>query len=108
MPFMYCDAPSTIAQIRPAADETHAGAGRVTLASGATFEITVAHPANPSPESDFVVKLRKTDKIQLCYAPPQKWADAGPTARMAIVGDLNNGAYFYGLAYPAKGTAASQ
>lgn len=101
MPFMYCDPPAAIVSIRSAVDDTHAGSGSVKLASGASFEISVARPAAPSSESAFVVKLRKTDRIQLCYAPPQRWADAGANARMAIVGDLENGDYFFGLAYPS-------
>jgi predicted secreted protein len=98
VPFMYCDPPATIAQIRPAVDQTHAGSGRVTLSGGATFEITTPHPAND--QSEFVVKLRQSDHIQMCYAPSQRWADAGPTARMAIVGDVESKAYIYVLAYP--------
>jgi hypothetical protein len=98
MPFMYCDPPATIAHIRPAADQTHAGSGTVTLASGASFEVTTPHPAND--QTEFLTKLKKTDRIQVCYAPPQRWADAGPTARMAIVGDLESKAYIYVLAYP--------
>lgn len=97
---MYCDAPATIAHIRAAADQTHAGSGNVTLASGASFEITTPHPAND--QTEFLTKLKKSDRIQLCYAPPQRWADAGPTARMAIAGDLESKAYIYVLAYPAK------
>jgi hypothetical protein len=95
---MYCDPPAIVAQIRPAVDQTHAGGGRVTLAGGATFEITTPHPAND--QTEFVLKLRKTDHIQVCYAPSQRWADAGPTARMAIVGDVESKAYIYVLAYP--------
>ncbi|MGC2634643.1 MAG: hypothetical protein WA215_10575 [Candidatus Cybelea sp.] len=98
MPFMYCDPPATVTQIRPAVDQTHAGSGRVTLAGGATFEITTSHPAND--QTEFLVKLRKSDHIQMCYAPSQRWADAGPTARMAIVGDVESKAYIYVLAYP--------
>jgi hypothetical protein len=95
---MYCDPPATIAQIRPAVDQTHAGSGRVTLTGGATFEITTSHPTND--QTEFLVKLRKSDHIQICYAPSQRWADAGPTARMAIVGDVESKAYIYVLAYP--------
>jgi hypothetical protein len=98
MPFMYCDPPTTIARIRPAVDQTHAGSGRVTLTGGATFEITTAQPAND--QTEFLVKLRKSDHIQICYAPSQRWADAGPAARMAIVGDVASKAYIYVLAYP--------
>lgn len=98
MPFMYCDPPAAISHIRPATDQSHAGSGNVTLASGATFEVTTPYPM--SPDTDFIVKLRKSDHIQVCYAPAQRWADAGPTARMAIVGDLESGAYMYVLAYP--------
>ena len=75
----------------------------MTLVGGARFEITAPYGSPPNPDSDFVVKLRKSDHIQLCYAPAQKWADAGPGARMAIVGDVESGAYMYALAYP-KGT----
>jgi hypothetical protein len=100
MPFMYCDAPTTVASIRPATSQGHAGHGMVTLKDGASFEITT--PDAGGPDSDFVVKLRKTDHIQMCYAPAQQWADAGPGARMAIVGDMDNRAYMYALAYPAK------
>jgi hypothetical protein len=98
MPFMYCDPPASIAHIRPAVDQTHVGSGNVTLSSGATFAITASHPAND--QTEFLVKLKKSDRIQICYAPPQRWADAGPTARMAIVGDLESKAYIYVLAYP--------
>ena len=98
MPFMYCDPPATVAHIRPAADQTHAGSGTVILAGGASFEITTPHPAND--QTEFLTKLKKTDRIQVCYAPSQRWADAGPTARMAIVGDLESKAYIYVLAYP--------
>jgi hypothetical protein len=97
---MYCDAPATIAHIRPAADQTHAGSGIVTLAGGASFEITTPHPAND--QTEFLTKLKKTDHIQVCYAPSQRWADAGPTARMAIAGDVESKAYIYVLAYPKR------
>jgi hypothetical protein len=97
---MYCDPPATIAHIRSAVDQTHAGSGTVALSSGATFEITTPKPAND--QTEFLVKLKKSDHIQLCYAPSQGWADAGPTARMAIVGDLESKAYIYVLAYPGK------
>lgn len=95
---MYCDPPAAIAHIRRAVDQTHVGSGSVTLVGGASFEITTPHPAND--QTEFLVKLKKTDRIQICYAPPQRWADAGPTARMAIVGDLESKAYIYVLAYP--------
>lgn len=98
MPFMYCDPPASIIHIRPATNQSHAGSGIVKLSSGTTFEITTPYPE--SPDSDFLIKLRKSDHIQICYAPPQKWADAGPDARMAIVGDVESGAYMYVLSYP--------
>ncbi|HEY6486787.1 MAG TPA: hypothetical protein VIX83_10425 [Candidatus Cybelea sp.] len=100
MAFMYCDPPAVVSRIQPAVDQTHAGSGTVTLASGATFQITTPKPAND--QTEFLNKLKKTDHIQMCYAPPQHWADAGPTARMAIVGDLESKAYIYVLAYPTK------
>lgn len=78
MPFMYCDPPTTIAHIRAAADETHAGSGSVTLKNGASFEITT--PTSKGPDGE----------------------DAGPTARMAIVGDVNNSLYMYILADPGE------
>jgi hypothetical protein len=98
MPFMYCDPPARVAHIRPATDQSHAGSGMVTLANGAWFEISVP---GQSPQGDFVVKLRKGDRIQMCYGPAQTWADEPANARMAIVGDLENQAYFYGTAMPA-------
>lgn len=98
MPFMYCDPPTTITHIRPAVDDTHAGSGSVTLKSGASFQITTPK----GQDGDFVVKLSPSDKIQMCYAPHQKWADAGANARMAIVGNLNNALYIYTLSYPSK------
>ncbi len=97
---MYCDPPATIAHIRPAADQTHAGSGTIVLTGGASFEITTPHPAND--QTEFLTKLKKTDHIQVCYAPPQRWADAGPTARMAIAGDVESNAYIYVLAYPRR------
>ncbi len=100
MPFMYCDPPSAVVRIVPPTGPSHAGVGRATLASGATFEIWMAQGNSPS--DGFVVKLRKTDHIEMCYAPPQTWADEGPGARMAIIGDVEDGEYMYGVAYPAK------
>jgi hypothetical protein len=97
---MYCDPPTTITHIRPAVNESHAGAGLVTLKNGASFQITTTTAGGP--DSDFVVKLRPTDRIQMCYAPPQKWADASANARMAIVGDLDNSMYMYTLVYPGR------
>ena len=101
MPFMYCDPPTTIAHIRPATGQSHAQSGRVTLGSGATFEIG---KPNGGPDDAFLQKLRKTDHIQICYAPPQVWADEGPGARMAIIGDVETHAYLYGVATPKAGT----
>jgi len=98
VPFMYCDPPTTIAHIQPATDETHVGHGTVKLTSGAQFQIGVPYSATGPDE--FLITLRKTDHIQLCYAPTQKWADAGATARMAIVGDVESGKYTYTIAYP--------
>ncbi len=96
LPFMYCDAPSSVVSIRKAVDATHAGAGHVTLASGASFEVS-------KPDGDaFVVRLRKGDRVAMCYAPSQRFADAGPAARMAIAGDVRTSDYLYTLAYPAK------
>jgi len=95
MPFMYCNAPSAVATIRKPVVATHAGAGHVTLADGASFEIT-------TDDKSFIVQLRKSDRVQLCYAPAQRFADAGPGARMAIAGNVRTGAYAYELAYPAK------
>jgi hypothetical protein len=99
MPFMYCDVPARVTHIRPATGEGHANHGLVTLASGASFEINQS--SIPTPEGDFVIKLRVGDRLQMCYAPKQRWADAGDDARMAIIGDVENGAYMYDLAYPA-------
>jgi len=96
MPFMYCDPPAAIVQIRPAVDQSHVGAGMIKLKSGATFQISTPD----SNDGDFLKHLKKTDHIQLCYAPSQRWADAGPTARMAIAGDVESKAYTYTLAYP--------
>jgi hypothetical protein len=98
MPFMYCDPPATVAHIRPAVDQSKVGSGAVTLSSGASFQITTIHPRND--QTEFLEKLRKSDRIQVCYAPSQIWADAPPTARMAIVGDLESRAYIYVLAFP--------
>jgi hypothetical protein len=96
VPFMYCDAPSAVVSIRKAVDATHAGAGHVTLADGASFEVT-------KPDGDtFVVRLRRSDRVMMCYAPPQTFAGAGPGARMAIAGIVRTGDYLYALAYPAK------
>ena len=100
MPFMYCDPPTKIVSIQLATDASHAGSGHVKLASGATFQITI--PIGEGPDSMFAAHLRKTDRIQLCYAPSQRWADAGPRARMAIVGNLANADYTYALAYPGE------
>lgn len=102
MPFMYCDPPARITFVKPATSDTHMGSGYVKLSSGATFSIITPFAAAYKPEALFVMKLRKTDRIQLCYAPPQTWADAGPTARMAIVGDVESGAYTYTRSYPGK------
>ena len=94
MPFMYCDPPSAIAHIRPATGRAHYRHGRITLESGASVEISVA---NGDP---FLTALRPAHHLQICYAPPQKWADEPPAARMAIVGDVETREYFYGVAVP--------
>jgi hypothetical protein len=96
---MYCDQPAVVQVIHPARDESHAGHGVVELASGAKFEIGTA--SSMMPGADFVLKLGVGDRVQLCCGPSQKWADEGPSARMAIVGDIETRDYFYGLAYPA-------
>lgn len=102
MPFMYCDPQSVIVHIRPATGPSHAQSGRITLASGAEFEISTPY-GGPSPEGDpFLIKLRKTDHVQICYGPQQTWADEGPNARMSIIGDVESGAYFYGVASPGR------
>ncbi len=102
MPFMYCDPPAPIAHVRPATGPAHAQSGLITLASGATFEISTPH-GGASPQGDpFLVKMRKHDRIQICYAPPQTWADEGPDARMAIIGDVESRAYMYGVATPGQ------
>ena len=98
MPFMYCDPPAAISHIRPATGDYHAASGLVTLASGTAFEIGPVEPRNN--ETDFVALLRSGDRVQMCYAPTQVWADAPPTARMAIAGNLRNGKYIYVLSYP--------
>lgn len=95
---MYCDPLATIAHVRAAVDQSHAGSGSLTLSSGASFQITTVHPEND--QTEFIQKLKKSDHIQICYAPPQRWADAPPTARMAIAGDLESKAYIYVLAFP--------
>jgi hypothetical protein len=95
MPFMYCDPPSPIAHVRPATGPAHYQHGLITLKSGATVEISVAKG------DTFLTKLQPAHHLQICYAPPQKWADEPPEARMAIVGDVETGEYFYGVAVPA-------
>ena len=78
------------------------------LADGASFEITKAEAgAGPSDGDRFVATLRKTDAVQVCYAPPQRFADAGPAARMAIAGIVRTGDYVIALAYPAKRAVAA-
>lgn len=94
MPFMYCDPPSPIAHIRPATGPAHYQSGRITLKSGATVEISQAK-GDP-----FLTKLRPTHHLQICYAPPQQWADEPADARMAIVGDVETGEFLYGVAVP--------
>ena len=84
---MYCDAPAAVAAIRKPVDTTHAGAGSVKLANGTSLEIT---------------KPDDNDRVQICYAPPQHFADAGPAARMAIAGIVRTGDYIFTLAYPMK------
>jgi len=100
MPFMYCDPPAHVVHIRPATGQSHADHGLVTLANGASFEITQS--SYPTPDDDFVVKLRKGDRIEMCYGPSQTWADEPSRVRMAIIGDLENAAYFYGPATPMR------
>ena len=101
-PFMFCAAPSRVASMRKPVDATHAGAGSVTLASGASFEIEKGAPGQPPSEDDtFFARLRASDRVQMCYAPPQRFADAGPSARMAIAGVVRTGDAIYVLAYPA-------
>ena len=96
--FMSCDAPSAVVSIRKPADATHAGAGHVALADGASFEVTTS-------DASFVQRLRTTDRVELCYAPVQRFADAGPTARMAIAGNVRTSDYVFELAYPASAKA---
>ena len=74
MPFMYCDPPSPIAHIRPATGPAHYQHGLITLKSGATVEISVAK------DDTFLTKLRPAHHLQICYAPPQQWADEPPEA----------------------------
>jgi hypothetical protein len=93
---MYCDAPAAVAAIRKPVDTTHAGAGSVKLANGTSLEIT-----KPD-DNEFALRLRRTDRVQICYAPPQHFADAGPAARMAIAGIVRTGDYIFTLAYPMK------
>lgn len=99
---MYCDQPSAIVQIRRATGPAHYQHGIVTLASGATFEISTPYDG-PSPIGDaFLIKLRRTDHIQICYGPAQTWADEPPSARMAIIGDVESSEYFYGVGFPSR------
>ena len=90
---MYCDVPAHVASIRKPVSAAHVGAGSVTLANGASFEI--------SQGDGFIVRLRVGDTIQICYAPSQHWADEAPTARMAIAGNLRTGEYLYTVGHPA-------
>ncbi len=101
MPFMYCSPPAAIVRVIPATGDSHAGLGEVVLSSGASFRITTPY-GEPSPDRDFVVKMRRGDHVQMCYGPAQHWADADPSARMAIIGDLDDSQYFYGLANPGR------
>ena len=86
---------SAVTSIRPPADATHAGAGHVTLADGASFEITMD-------DKSFLVSLH-TAAIAFSSATRLRNAspDAGSRARMAIAGNTRTGDSVYELAYPA-------
>lgn len=99
MPFMYCDSPAAIAHVRPATGPAHYQHGQITLASGATIEISTATTQSGGTDP-FLAKLRPAHHLQICYAPPQRWADEPPAARMALVGDVETGEYMYGVAIP--------
>ncbi len=53
----------------------------VVLRNGVSFEVA----GDGGPQSDFVQKLRKTDRIEACFGPTRKWADEGPNVRPALV-----------------------
>ena len=74
---MLCTA-ADVAAIRQPAGPAHYEAGRVKLADGTTFE--VGGDANGKA---FLANVKTGDRINVCFAGPQRWADEPPDARQA-------------------------
>ncbi len=77
----FCTPPAIVSSIRYPTGPSHVQSGSVVLHNGVSFEIA----GDGGPQSDFVQKLRKTDRIEVCFGPTRKWADEGLNVRPALV-----------------------
>jgi hypothetical protein len=97
---MYCDPPATVAIVQPA--DKNPGLGSiVVLTSGAWFEVKSLYVGDPN--ALFVLKLRQTDHIQICFGPETTWVDPNLSGfRPSIINDSDSASYIYAPACSLK------
>lgn len=74
---MLCTA-AAVAAIRQPAGPAHYEAGQVKLADGTTFEVW-----GDGNGKAFLHNVKTGDRVEVCFAGPQRWADEPPDARQA-------------------------
>lgn len=108
MPFMYCEPPAAIVEALPNSFSGPSAESRahpmnqitVRLKSGVSFDVLNDVDGNGQ-EWLFSQHLRKSDHIEVCFAPPmppiQGHPELATNDRYAIVGDVESGEFAYVL-----------
>jgi hypothetical protein len=105
VPFMYCQPPAAIVQASPDSISGPSALGRahplatilVRLKGGVSFDVENDERGNGQ-EWLFSQHLRKTDHIEVCFAPSEPPIAGHPeTSRFAIVGDVETGYFAFVL-----------
>lgn len=94
---MLCTA-AAVSAIRMPAGPAKYQEGTITLADGTTF--AVEGDANGT---QFVRDLRSGDRVEICFGPARRWADAPPTAREGFAVAVRTGETYTTIGEPGRG-----
>jgi hypothetical protein len=86
-----------VAAIHAPSGPAHYQAGRVQLSDGTEFEVW-----GDANGKAFLKNLRTGDRIEMCFAGPQKWADEPPDARQGWALDVRANVAYTTVGIPGR------
>jgi hypothetical protein len=88
---------AAITAIHAPTGPAHYQAGRITLADGTNFEVW-----GDAQGKAFLKNVQTGDRIEMCFAGPQVWADEPPDARQAWALDVRRNVTYTTVGIPGR------